>query len=223
MNARSNGRILQIAVAVSLAMHLVFASLVHPWPVTAAPEQPLQHIDILRRLKPPPPKPAPTPPPKPALPHPQSRARSFHVVVHTPRVPSTSTKGPAIAPPVEPTGPPVIAASTGPDVAPTSGPIVATPTPKPACSAPDVPAKTLVAQTPEVPEDAQAQGYTGTAKVKVDLDASGNVTGTSIYTSTGSMELDRAALAAARASRYAPEERNCKTVPGSYLFIIEFQ
>jgi TonB family protein len=86
-----------------------------------------------------------------------------------------------------------------------------------------VPAKTLVAQTPEVPSDVQAQGYMGTAKVKVDLDASGDVVGTSIYTSTGSMELDRAALAAARASRYAPEQRECKNVPGSYLFIIDFE
>ncbi len=45
----------------------------------------------------------------------------------------------------------------------------------------------------------------------------------SIYESTGYLQLDRAAIAAARASRYAPEERDCKTVSGSYLFVVDFE
>lgn len=131
--------------------------------------------------------------------------------------------GPAIAPPVEPTGDPVVVNTAGPDIASTAAPIVATPTPRPACSAPDVPAKTLVTQSPIVPDDASAGALAGTAKVRVDLDDSGKVVGTSIYESTGSMELDRAAISAARNSRYAPEQRDCKNVAGSYLFTVDFQ
>ena len=128
------------------------------------------------------------------------------------------------APPVEPTGEPNGPVDNpGPDVVPSGAPIVATPTPKPACSAPDVPAKALVAQPPEISDDAGANGFTGTAKVKIDLDASGNVVAARIYESTGSMELDRAAVAAARSSQYAPEQRDCKNVSGSYLFTVDFQ
>ncbi len=126
-------------------------------------------------------------------------------------------------PPPQPTGDPNDVATPGVDAAPTAAPFVATPTPKPACSAPDIQAKTIDAQTPDKPDDAQAQGLVGTVKVKVDLDASGAVLGASIYESSGSMELDRAALAAARRSSYAPEERECKDVPGSYLFTVDFQ
>ncbi len=131
--------------------------------------------------------------------------------------------GPPIAqPPVEPTGDPFPIDSPGPDVAPTTAPIVATPTPKPACSAPDIPAKTITVEQPSV-SDEDRDGFTGMAKVKVDLDAAGKVVGASVYESTGSVPLDQAALAAARASRYAPEEVDCKDVGGSYLFTIDFQ
>lgn len=129
-----------------------------------------------------------------------------------------------VAPPVEPTGEPNPIDTSGPDTGPTSGPVaMPTPTARPACSAPDVQAKAIVTQSPIVPDDARPGGFTGTAKVKVDLDASGNVIHTSIYESTGSMELDRAAIDAAQQSRYAPEERGCKNVSGSYLFTVDFQ
>lgn len=115
--------------------------------------------------------------------------------------------GPASAPPAEATASP--------------GPVTPAATPKPACSAPDVAAKAIEAVTPQTPTD--AQGIDAQAKVKVDLDASGSVTNATIYATTGSQELDMAAVRAAKASRYAPEERNCKTVPGSYLFTVDFQ
>lgn len=221
MSATSNGRVLRIALAASVAVHLVIAAVViHSRPVTAAPEQKPDKTYIIHL---PPPRPTP-PPPKPALPHPQHKSAAFHPAIHVAQLPpSTHHDGPPIAPPIAPTGDPNVFATPGPDdTAPTSGPIATpSPTPKPACSAPDVPAKTLVTQTAERPED--AGGYSGRAKVQVDLDASGNVLGASIYESTGSLELDRAALAAARASRYAPEERDCRNVSGSYLFIVDFE
>jgi protein TonB len=95
------------------------------------------------------------------------------------------------------------------------------PTPKPACSAPDIPAKALDAVTPEAPPDTPVSDVT--AKVEVTLDATGAVVATKIFSSTGYLQLDNAALRAARESRYAPEERDCKNVPGSYLFTVDFQ
>jgi protein TonB len=221
MSAASNGRVLRIALAASLAVHLVVAAVMHSRPVTAAPEQKSRETYIIHL---PPPTPTPSPP-KPQLRHARHRSIAVQPAVHIRHlVAQVHNKGPRIAPPpIEPTGEPQPWETSGPgDVAPTAGPpVMPTQTPKPACSAPEIPAKTLVTQTAVEPQD--ADGYTGQAKVQVDLDASGNVVGTSIYESTGSMELDRAALAAARASRYAPEERDCKNVAGSYLFIVDFQ
>lgn len=218
MSAVSNGRVLRIALAGSVAVHLIIAAIVYSRPVTAAPEQPPQKTHIYKFQLPPP---TPTPPPKPA--HPQRHAHAVRPAIHNPvHIAVTQPKGPPIGPPVEPTGNPGPVDTAGPDTVPTDAPIAPTPTPKPACSAPDIAAKTLVTQPPIVPED-QSDGFTGTAKVKVDLDAAGQVVGTSIYESTGNMQLDRAALDAARESRYAPEERDCKNVAGSYLFTIDFQ
>jgi periplasmic protein TonB len=223
MSAVSNGRVLRIALAGSLAMHLIIAAIVHSRPVEAAREQlPIKTQIIKIHMAPPTPTPKP---PKPAVQHPQNKSVAVRPRMHVPKLIADTNKhsGPAVAPPVEPTGDPYPVETSGPDVAPTGAPVVATPTPKPACSAPDIPAKTVFTQTPDVPDDVRSQGILGTAKVKVDLDASGDVVGTSIYESTGSMQLDQAALAAARQSRYAPEERECKNVSGSYLFTVDFQ
>lgn len=220
MSAASNGRVLRIALAGSLAVHLVVAAIIFSHPAKAAPPQKPDKSYIIHL---PPPTPTPPPPtPKPALPHPQQKSPAVRPPIHAPHIISRSDPHAPPAPPVEPAGSPMPSpAATGPVFAPTAAPFVPTPTPKPACSAPDIPAKTVVTQSADRPED--ADGYTGTAKVRVDLDATGNVLGASIYQTTGSMELDRAALAAARASRYTPEERDCKNVSGSYLFIVDFQ
>lgn len=221
MSAASNNRVLRIALAGSLAVHLMIAAIIYSRPTTVKAEPPPQHLRIVEIA---PPTPRPTPPPrKPALPHPQHHAIAVRPAVKPVHIAQLRPIGPPIGPAVEPSGDPVIPVdSPGPDVAPTDGPVAPTPTPKPACSAPDIAAKTVVTQSPDVPED-QLNGFSGTAKVKVDLDASGAVVGTSIYESTGNMQLDRAAVSAARESRYAPEERDCKNVAGSYLFTVDFQ
>jgi TonB family protein len=220
MSAPSNDRILRNAIAGSLSVHLIVAAVICSRPVTAAPEQRALNMRVVQLIRP---KPTP-PPPKPALPHPQRQSHAVRPAMHRVHIAVVPhVDGPPIAqPPVEPTGEPYPVDSASPDVAPTAAPIVATPTPKAACSSPDVPAKTLVAESPIITDD-ERNGFNGTAKVKVDLDAAGKVVGTSIYESTGSVPLDQAALAAARESRYAPEERDCKDVPGSYLFAIDFQ
>lgn len=222
MSAASNNRVLRIALAVSLAVHLIVAAIVYSRPVTVAAEPPPEHFRITHiKLAQPTPTP---PPPKHALPHPQRQTRAVRPAIKTVHIAQVHTDGPPDGPPpIEATGDPIVPVdSPGPATAPTEGPALPTPTPKPACSAPDVAAKTLVTQTVDVPED-ERNGFTGEAKVKVDLDASGAVVGTSIYESTGNMQLDQAAVNAAHESRYAPEERDCKNVAGSYLFTIDFQ
>jgi protein TonB len=223
MNANSNGRVIRIAAAASLAVHLIFATLVHPPRVEAQAEERLSPAVIIHLIQP-----KPTPPPRivhrkiNAAPRPQGR----HVVVHPPHPSTHADNSKRVAYAVSTGAPGTPGPSDfgtpgpGPIAGPTSEPDVPTPTPKPACSAPDVPARTMFVEQPTVP-DTVAQ-TSATAKIRVDLDGDGNVRSVSVYESTGSMELDRAAMAAARQSRYVPEQIDCKNVPGSYLFTVDF-
>lgn len=223
MNGSSNPRILRVAIAVSLAIHLIAASIVHPSAIEAQPEEKPGPLLVIKIQKP---KPTPTPaPPKPQLEHPQHAAQPVRPPLHPPRQLSHSNPNvhqgqtrPVSEPSGTPNGPDVFA-SPGP--AATGTEFTPGPTPKPACSAPEVPAKTVDAISPQAPAD--ATNLPAIAKVKVDLDASGNLVGVSIYESTGSPQLDRAALEAARTSRYSPEEQNCHAIAGSYLFTVDFQ
>ena len=225
MSGSTNGRVLRIAIAGSLAVHLIVATLVHPRTVQAAPQQKPAPTTIIHLIPPPPPKPTP-PPPKPAHPHPrrsQQQPSAHRPPVRLPHTHSIDTNSPPrVAIATEPPGPPG-PPDTGtlpPDSGPTDAPVAPTLTPKPACSAPDVAARAVTVHSPNTPDE--QQGTNATAKIRVDLDADGNVLGVSVYESAGSMELDRAALQAARASQYAPEEKDCKKIPGSYLFTVDF-
>ena len=223
MDRRSTGKIIRIAVAASVAVHAVFAAVVHSQPVTAAQEPKPTRILIVVEL----PKPTPTPPPErhqvqPRRPHQSSQSVQPHVhpiVLH-----NNNRTGPiAVVPTFSPgtPGPPPDGGAAQPGPAQTGVPATPSPTPKPACSAPDIAAKSVDAISPEAPAD--AQGAIGTAKIRVDLNANGDVVGASVFESSGSLPLDRTALQAARESRYAPEEKNCKNVPGSYLFTVDFE
>ncbi len=57
---------------------------------------------------------------------------------------------------------------------------------------------------PNYPMDARDQGATGSVRIKITLDATGSITGTSLLQSSGSSPLDRAALYAARQTTYHP-------------------
>lgn len=223
MNATSNGRVIRIALAASLAVHCIFAILVHPPRVEAQPQEKLTPAVIVHII---PPKPKPTPPPHTKHAKPQARSHAparrptAHVPHITPRSDNTKNVGFALPSAAPGTPGPTDVGTSAPGPGPTGIP-EPTATPKPACSAPDVPARTTFVQSPTAPDTIPESGVT--AKIRVNLDAEGNVRGVSVYESTGSMELDQAALAAARQSRYAPEEVNCKNVPGSYLFTVDFQ
>ncbi|HEX5275455.1 MAG TPA: energy transducer TonB [Candidatus Rubrimentiphilum sp.] len=207
------------ALALSLLFHLVVAPFVRP-PADAVPYHAIPvitHIWI---------RPTPQPPKPPQ----HLRTPISHQLIPDVSLPaarphdSRKPNGHVAITPSVPTGEPNAPGNPG-----TNGPggvigqpAVPTGAPGPACSDPNVEAKTIDAISPDQTASGFAADTNVTAMIKVDLDASGSVTGVSVYASTGSMELDRAALQAARESTYAPEMRDCQAVPGSYLFRVEF-
>jgi TonB family protein len=74
---------------------------------------------------------------------------------------------------------------------------------------------------PQTPDG--VEGLPATAEVQVTLDAAGRVTDLSMYRSAYNPQLDRAAIAAAKASTYAPALVDCLPAGGTYLFTVEFQ
>lgn len=213
MDGTRNGRVLGAALAISLALHAVLASFVHMHSVNAFQYRAtpvIVHIYV-----------RPTPPPQPHSVVARHPVQSVRPQTRRPHVVPNLHGVVAITPP-EATGEPIAPGNTG-----TTGGVIGQPElpagpPGPACSDPNVEAKTLVTISPDAPSSAYGSNSDVTAMIKVDLDASGRVMGVSVYRSTGALELDQAALQAARQSTYAPEMRDCQAVPGSYLFKVEF-
>jgi TonB family protein len=77
--------------------------------------------------------------------------------------------------------------------------------------------------TPAYPASAAAAGIGETqVTVRVDVASDGSVRSSRIYKSSGNRALDDAALAAAAKSTYLPKIVNCKTVDGTYDYIVTF-
>lgn len=91
------------------------------------------------------------------------------------------------------------------------------------CGTPDAPASIKLADPPELPEIAAQQHITGVTTIRVDLDPSGNLEGSSVLTSSGNRWIDAAALTSSRLSAYAAERRACEAVGGSYALIVDFR
>ena len=220
MGAPRNRRILGTALALSLTAHLILAAFVHVHPVDAVMYQPSPAVIIHLYIHP---KPKPLVRPQPPHEFVAQNQTDVHHVAQRPHV-SQRPHGAGPAVPSAPTGEPNAPGNTGtPGSGGTNGPPgLPIDTPGPACSDPNVEAKTLVAIAPDSSSGDIGAGTNVTAMVKVDLDANGRVLGVSMYASTGSLELDQAAMRAARESSYAPEMRDCRAVAGSYLFKVEF-
>ncbi len=92
----------------------------------------------------------------------------------------------------------------------------------PACSVPNVQASTAYAAIADRPDIANQYHLSGKTLVQVDIDAAGNLIGAEVAKSSGYGVLDRAALDAARASKFSPAVQNCTATPGSYLFEVDF-
>lgn len=201
-------RLLFIAFALSLLIHLLIALIVRP----AAPSRQnqtevvsIEHrrmVIALTRRTPAPPSPTPRPirtsPPAPAPPR-----EKPPVAVAT--GPGGGGRGIATAPPATPTPAPV-------------------PTPSPSgCTHPNATAAVLAMPSPpDIASDARVPGTSGTALVKVQLDPSGAVTDTSVTQTSGNPSLDLVALALARDARYAPALHDCKPIAGIYTFSVKF-
>lgn len=84
------------------------------------------------------------------------------------------------------------------------------------------PAAITDAQSADVPTIAAEQNVTGITSVRIALDATGRLISSSVLESSGNRWLDRAALQAARSSRYSPESRDCARVGGAYAFVVDF-
>jgi periplasmic protein TonB len=201
-------RLLVIAFALSLLVHLIVALIMRP--ATPTPQGQAEVVSIehrpatiaMTKMRTPPP-----PPPK-----------------HTP-APRTV----ASAPPRKPAGLEGPAGTAyGTPRAPTPAP--ATPTPVPAatapaggCTQPNAPAAIAASPAPpDIAPAARAEGTNGTALVRVALDPNGQVTGTGVMQSTGNSSLDLVAVGMARDARYTPALRNCKPIAGDYTFSVKF-
>lgn len=202
---RRMSRLLLVAFALSLLVHLIVAIAMHP-PIPTAQSQ-AEVVSIEHR-------PAsiamtkiPTPPPPPRPRHtpstlPQNSAK-----------PSASTgpgAGPGGSGPATPL--PVVAATVAPSATPASG-----------CPSPN--AQAAVVTTPSPPDiapDARAAGTSGTALVRVELDTAGSVVRTSVSQSTGNTSLDLVAVSMARDARYSPALHDCKPIAAAYDFSVKF-
>lgn len=92
----------------------------------------------------------------------------------------------------------------------------------PSCATPH--ADAALAGTPffEMPEIAQARGDKGSSVVQVDLLPNGGLNHYALEQSSGNPVLDDSALRTARMSKYQPETRNCVSISGSYLLVVDF-
>jgi TonB family protein len=207
-------RILLIALALSLLVHLIVALLARP--VVGSRETDAEVVSIEHRSSvstmatphPPPPRPRVTPPPPVVHPLPSSRplpkathatqaagngGTQKHSAVPTPAPPSTPAPAPSAT---------TVAQS---------------------CVHADLPASvTTEPDQPDIPVAAREQGTAGTSVVRVALDPSGAVTAAAVSQSSGNAALDAIAVTMARAAGYAPATRDCKPVAGDYAFSVKF-
>ena len=216
MKQRSD-RFLIWAIAISLALHVVFVLGVrYERPAEAKEQVPQQAtIDVVVHTPPP-----PTPTPPPAVTAPQSTAqRPNDRPPHVNAPVTASTSGPA-EPPGSPGPESTDGSGVGNDLG-SPGPSAApTDTPKPACSTPEIEATAADVVEPVVPEG--VEGVNARAQVRVTLSPAGTILGVAIFSSTGDARLDNAALRAARESTYHAEIRDCVAIGGSYLFTVDF-
>ncbi|HET9030759.1 MAG TPA: TonB family protein [Candidatus Aquilonibacter sp.] len=218
---RSGNRILTYCLALSLFAHLIAAAVFRPLPrVDAKPEQRPTRVSVTEIHPTPPPTPPPTPvptrPPVATAPKPRPARRPS---VHPPRIadrPGGTGSTPAYQIPSS-----IDDGNPQGDPGPVT-PSTPTPSPKPACANPDVPASTINVVAPTVPESATDVGD-AEAQVRVTLEPSGAVAGANIYRSAGDPLLDREAVRVARQSTYRPEIRDCVAVSGEYLFTVDFK
>ncbi len=94
-----------------------------------------------------------------------------------------------------------------------------------ACSIQNADARALThyaAERPSTMPSILSYNPTGTALVRIDLNEDGAPQNPTIVKSTGDYELDRAAKELVLNQRFAPEIRDCQSVPGSYVYEVDY-
>ncbi len=226
---------LGVAFLISIVIHAFALPLLSKYRAFEPEDRQVEKVSVTKKIKvivptPPPPTPTPpppTPPPKNTPPPKTSTAppqqKKLHVnVPHTHN--NASQSGPTeradtSKPGKSTEGVPQGTATEGPTVAETAPPATA----PPACAKPHVDAVATNKVEPDYPEMARQQGAVGTTEVRVTLSATGAVTSATVHKSSGNVQLDAAAVRAARASSYKPEIDNCDPVGGDYLFVATFE
>jgi TonB family protein len=90
------------------------------------------------------------------------------------------------------------------------------------CDQPFAPAQTTDTVSPDTPKLAKDQRHAGAVYIDVAIGRDGKVVTAWIWQSPGFAELERAALAAAKASKYKAARVACRPVEGLYVFVVEF-
>jgi periplasmic protein TonB len=199
-------RLLLVAFALSLLLHLVVALILHPPMPT--PENQAEVVSIQHRPATIAVRTIPSPPPPPK---------------HTPMPRTQSSAPPARRKPAS------AGTSSGSSAASPTPAAVARATPQPATtSSPGCdqrntdPAVASTPAAPDIPTQARADGTNGIVLINVQIDATGRVAGTNVTQSSGNSSLDLVAVSMARDARYTPALRDCKPVAGAYTFSVKF-
>jgi hypothetical protein len=90
------------------------------------------------------------------------------------------------------------------------------------CAIADAPARTVVAAEPVAPREAVERGVTGEVVVRVTLDERSHLVAAAIVRSASPL-LNESALMAARDSVFTTRMHDCRYVPGSYNFIVDYE
>lgn len=192
------------AILISLGMHVVAATFLNPFQFDQEKISP--PLEIV--LQPPKPEPPPPPPPEPEPPKPEPPKPQLKKIKPPPvKLPPPPQEERAIAPPppVAPPPPQVIAAAPEKVAEPTFvAPQPPPPEPeKPRDPPPDIDADlgkygSLLAREfakhKQYPRIAQMRGWQGTVRVRLEVDANGTVTSSTVSESSGYEALDKQAL-----------------------------
>ncbi len=214
MYVKRSRTLLIAAAVVSLLVHLILAGYVR-WPVfDRSPEQErLTRIRILRVARRVPQTPQPTPAPTPI------RTPAVRASIVPPAIAARGSKGLAPAKTLA-----VPAAGTPPPRAKPAPTPAATATASGPCAG-HADTDPTVAATPDaadIPPQARASKASGTAAVRVSLDAEARVLQANLTVSSGNAGLDAVAVQMARGASYTPKYVGCKAVAGDYTFTVKF-
>lgn len=212
MDSKRTRRFLIVAFALSLLIHLIVTGLVR-WPLR--PQNKTEQVVHVVQLsvvhatpRPRTPPPVPTPPTLPT--HPPAVR---HTVLHV-------AKAEAISAHTHARESRVVRATPEPTATPAATP---SPTPVPACMGSDTPVHVIAsAPPPQIAPDARAGRVSGTAQIRVVVNAAGAVENANVVSSSGSPALDLVALGMAKSAEYQPATHLCKAIAAAYTYSVRF-